>query len=184
MTQLEQFAELLFPHITKTPADYEAQFPARDLPEGARVTRFAPSPTGFLHLGGLFGATVDSLTAKATGGVFMLRIEDTDKKREVEDGVTAIIQGLAAFDVMPDEGVMGADCEKGAYGPYTQSKRAEIYQCFAKSWCGRGWHIRAFAPPRNWMPCANVKRRRVSTRAIITIGQAAASCRLRKHPKR
>jgi len=138
MTQLEQFAELLFPHITKTPADYEAQFPARDLPEGARVTRFAPSPTGFLHLGGLFGATVDSLTAKATGGVFMLRIEDTDKKREVEDGVTAIIQGLAAFDVMPDEGVMGADCEKGAYGPYTQSKRAEIYQCFAKELVRQG----------------------------------------------
>lgn len=138
MTELEQFAELMFPHITKTPADYEAQFPARDLPEGARVTRFAPSPTGFLHLGGLFGATVDSLTAKATGGVFMLRIEDTDKKREVEDGVTAIIQGLAAFDVMPDEGVMGADCEKGAYGPYTQSKRAAIYQCFAKELVRQG----------------------------------------------
>ncbi len=138
MTELEQFAELLFPHITQTPADYEAQFPARDLPEGARVTRFAPSPTGFLHLGGLFGATVDSLTAKATGGVFMLRIEDTDKKREVEDGVTAIIQGLAAFDVMPDEGVMGADCEKGAYGPYTQSKRAVIYQCFAKELVRQG----------------------------------------------
>lgn len=147
MTQTEKLAEILFPHITKTPEDYEQQFPPRELPEGARVTRFAPSPTGFLHLGGLFGATVDSLTAHATGGVFMLRIEDTDKKREVEDGVTAILTGLSAFDVMPDEGVMGRDVEKGAYGPYTQSKRADIYQCFAKELVRQGKAYPCFCTP-------------------------------------
>ena len=147
MTELEKLAELLFPHITKTPEDYERQFPPRDLPEGARVTRFAPSPTGFLHLGGLFGATVDSLTAHATGGIFMLRIEDTDKKREVEDGVSAILTGLSAFGVTPDEGVTGKDEETGAYGPYVQSKRADIYQCFAKELVKKGMAYPCFCTP-------------------------------------
>lgn len=132
MTESEKLAELLFSDITKTVDDYEKIYPERNLKEGARVTRFAPSPTGFLHLGGLFGAAADKLTAIATGGIFMLRIEDTDKKREVEDGVTGIVSGLEAFSITPDEGVVGYNQEKGSYGPYTQSKRKEIYQCFAK----------------------------------------------------
>jgi len=125
-------AALLFPHIDKTPEDYLAAYPARDLPQGARVTRFAPSPTGFLHIGGLFSALASALTARQTGGVFILRIEDTDKKREIEDGVTGIIEGLRAFGVRPDEGVTGLLTEEGAYGPYTQSKRRDIYQSFVK----------------------------------------------------
>ncbi len=132
MTDNKKLAELLFSNITKTPEDYEAMYPERDLPEGARVTRFAPSPTGYLHIGGLFAALIAKLTADTTNGVFFLRIEDTDKKREVEDGISHIVNGLHGFGIDPDEGIMGMDSESGAYGPYQQSKRKEIYQTYAK----------------------------------------------------
>jgi len=138
LTDNEKLAELLFPDITLTPQQYEERYPARNLPDGARVTRFAPSPTGFLHIGGLFAAMTARLTAKATGGVFFLRIEDTDKKREITDGVTEIVKGLSAFGITPDEGITGFDVENGAYGPYQQSKRREIYQCFAKELVRKG----------------------------------------------
>ena len=139
MTDYEKLAELLFPNITKTPEDYEAIYPERGLSEGARVSRFAPSPTGFLHLGGLFASMVSNLTTKATDdGVFFLRIEDTDKKREIDDGVSAIITGLADFGIVPDEGVMGFQKESGEYGPYTQSHRKDIYQAIAKSLVQKG----------------------------------------------
>ena len=124
----KKLAQLLFPGIDKTPEYYESLYPPRNLPEGARVTRFAPSPTGYLHIGGLFGALVDVLTAKVSGGIAYLRIEDTDKKREIDDGVSGITDGLKAFGVEFDEGVTGFGTEKGAYGPYTQSQRVEIYQ--------------------------------------------------------
>lgn len=133
-----ELAELLFPHIDKTPEYYEEMYPARELPEGARVTRFAPSPTGYLHIGGLFGALVDVLTAKVSGGISYLRIEDTDKKREIDDGVSAITNGMKAFGVEFDEGITGFGTEKGNYGPYTQSRRAEIYQTVAKSLVEKG----------------------------------------------
>lgn len=128
----EALGELLFPRITKTPDYFEEKYPPRQLKEGARVTRFAPSPTGYLHIGGLFGALTDVMTAKATGGVSYLRIEDTDKKREIDDGVSAIINGFEAFGVGFDEGVTGFGTESGDYGPYTQSQRVEIYQTVAK----------------------------------------------------
>ena len=134
MSNYEKLAELLFPDITKTPEDYEKIYPERGLSEGARVSRFAPSPTGFLHLGGLFASMVARLTTRATDdGVFILRIEDTDKKREIEDGVSAIIQGLTDFGMEPDEGVIGFNSERGDYGPYQQSHRKEVYQTIAKS---------------------------------------------------
>ncbi len=132
LTDNERLAELLFGNIDKTTEYFEEKYPQRNLKEGARVTRFAPSPTGYLHMGGLFGALTDILTAKASGGVSMLRIEDTDKKREVGDGVDAIIDGFSAFDLVFDEGVTGKDSQTGDYGPYTQSKRVEIYQTVAK----------------------------------------------------
>ena len=133
-----KLAELLFPNVTETIEDLEKKYPERDLKEGARVTRFAPSPTGYLHIGGLFGALVDVLTAKATGGVAYLRVEDTDKKREIEDGVSAIINGFDSFGIDFDEGVTGFNTEKGAYGPYTQSHRAEIYHIVAKELVQKG----------------------------------------------
>ncbi len=144
MTNNEKLAQLLFPNITKTPEDYEAIYPPRNLPEGARVTRFAPSPTGYLHMGGFFGALVDILTAQTTGGVSFLRIEDTDKKREVDDGVSAIIKGFEYFGVEFTEGVTGFGTEKGDYGPYTQSQRAEIYQTIAKSLVAKGYAYPCF----------------------------------------
>ncbi len=144
MTNNEKLAQLLYPNITKTPEDYEAIFPPRNLPEGARVTRFAPSPTGYLHMGGFFGALVDIFTAHSTGGVACLRIEDTDKKREVEDGVSAIVNGFKYFGVEFDEGVTGFGTEKGDYGPYTQSQRVEIYQTIAKSLVAKGYAYPCF----------------------------------------
>ena len=138
MNDNEKLAELLFPQITKSIEDYEELYPARRLKEGARVTRFAPSPTGYLHIGGLFGALVDVLTAKATDGISYLRIEDTDKKREIEDGVSAVINGFKAFGIEFDEGVCGYGEEKGDYGPYTQSKRVEIYHTVAKELVRQG----------------------------------------------
>ena len=132
MTDYQQLAALLFPDVTETVDDLERRFPPRELKEGARVTRFAPSPTGFLHIGGLFSALISKLNAVTTNGVFLLRIEDTDKKREIEDGVSEIIKGLRAFGVDMDEGVTGFGQETGDYGPYQQSRRAAIYHVVAK----------------------------------------------------
>ncbi len=132
MTQNEKMAELLLPDINKTPDYYENLYPARNLPEGARVVRVAPSPTGYLHLGTLFAALVNRITATSTGGVFFTRIEDTDKKREIEGGIENIIDGLNRFGIAIDEGFISGTDEKGDYGPYQQSHRAEIYQTFVK----------------------------------------------------
>ncbi len=132
----DRLAELLFPHIKKLPEDIEARYPARQLPEGAKVTRFAPSPTGFVHFGGLFPSTVGERLAHQSGGVFYLRIEDTDAKREVEGAAEGLIKTLAKYGINFDEGAIldknGNISDKGAYGPYKQSLRGEIYQTYAK----------------------------------------------------
>jgi glutamyl-tRNA synthetase len=135
-----ELAELLFPHIHKTPDDIYRQYPARNLPEGAKVTRFAPSPTGFVHIGSLMTTLVDKLVAQQSGGVYFLRIEDTDKKREQDRSVEQIVQNLNNFGLTPDEGVVQIDpiTEIGAYGPYTQSERIEIYETFAKYLVAQG----------------------------------------------
>ena len=131
-----RLADLLFPHISTTPADIEARYPARTLPEGAKVTRFAPSPTGFVHFGGLFPSTVGERLAHQSGGVFYLRIEDTDAKREVAGAAEGLIKTLAKYGINFDEGAIldenGKIADKGNYGPYKQSMRAEIYQTYAK----------------------------------------------------
>lgn len=132
-----KLAELLFPHITKTPADYEAMYPQRDLPEGAKVTRLGPSPTGFIHLGNLYGAFVDERLAHQSGGKFYLRIEDTDDKRFVEGAVEIIINSLRFFGINFDEGAT-MEGDIGEYGDYTQSHRGAIYQCFAKKLVAEG----------------------------------------------
>lgn len=131
-------AELLFADIKKTPEDYESKYPARNLKEGAKVTRFAPSPTGFLHVGSLFAAFVSQRAAKATDGVFYLRVEDTDKKREVENGVTGIVEGLNDFGIVPDEGMINETESTGAYAPYIQSRRTHIYQAYVKQLVRQG----------------------------------------------
>ena len=132
MGNFKEMAELLFSDITAVPSDYEERYPERNLGEGAIVTRFAPSPTGFLHFGGLFAGFIERTAASVTDGVFYLRIEDTDKKREIENGVELIVKGLNDFGIEIDEGVISKDEEKGEYGPYTQSKRTHIYQAYVK----------------------------------------------------
>ncbi len=132
-----QLAELLFPNVTESPEECEARFPKRQLPEGAKVTRFAPSPTGFLHFGGLFPTTVGERLAHQSGGVFILRIEDTDAKREVEGAAENLINTLSHYGICFDEGAT-AEGDNGDYGPYRQSQRAHLYHVFAKKLVSEG----------------------------------------------
>ena len=132
-----KLAELLFPDITTTPEELETRYPKRDLPEGAMVTRMGPSPTGFIHLGNLYGALTDERLAHRSGGVAFLRIEDTDDKREVEGAVPMLIDALDYFGIRFDEGAT-ADGETGAYGPYWQSERSSIYKTFVKKLVSEG----------------------------------------------
>ena len=132
-----KLADMLFPDVKKSPEEYEAMFPARSLPEGAKVTRLGPSPTGFIHLGNLFGAFADERLGHQSGGIFLLRIEDTDDKRYVEGAVDIIINSLKFFGINFDEGATETG-ETGDYGSYVQSKRGPIYQCFAKKLIAEG----------------------------------------------
>ena len=130
-------ANLIFPDA-KDIEYYEEKYPRRNLPEGAVVTRFAPSPTGYVHIGGLYQALVAHKIAKQTKGVFFLRIEDTDQKREVENAVEGIVNSLQDFGMRPDEGAVSNSEEVGAYGPYMQSQRKDIYQAYAKYLISQG----------------------------------------------
>ncbi len=127
----KELARLLFPDVTLTMEDMEARYPARALPEGACVTRIGPSPTGFVHLGNLYNAIIAERIAHQSGGVFFLRIEDTDNKREVEGAVDIVINAMGYFGVRFDEGAV-SDGDKGDYGPYRQRQRREIYHVYAK----------------------------------------------------
>lgn len=134
----KELADYLFPNITKTVEDYEIMYPERDLKEGQVVTRFAPSPTGFVHIGSLFSSFIARKVAEQTGGVFYLRIEDTDQKRSVENGISDIIRDLKTYNITFDEGMTSETESKGAYGPYIQSERKEIYEAFAKHLIAQG----------------------------------------------
>ena len=138
MNEQARIAQMLFPHIQKTAQQLLEENPSRNLKEGAAVTRFAPSPTGFLHIGGVFTALAAERTAHTTGGRVILRIEDTDKKRQVEGGTALIKEGLQRFGVEFDEGAEADGSDRGDYGPYTQSHRAELYQTFAKDLVEKG----------------------------------------------
>ncbi|MDL2254183.1 glutamate--tRNA ligase [Ruminococcaceae bacterium OttesenSCG-928-I18] len=127
----EKLAGLLFPQVAETVDDLEKQYPTRTLPEGAKVTRMGPSPTGFMHLGNLYGAIADERLAHQSGGVFFLRIEDTDQKREVEGGVKTILSAFREYGLPFDEGAT-EEGESGVYGPYYQRRREEIYHICAK----------------------------------------------------
>ncbi|MBE6975047.1 MAG: glutamate--tRNA ligase, partial [Ruminococcaceae bacterium] len=127
----QALAELLFPHVTDTPADVQARYPHRDLSEGAIVTRMAPSPTGFVHLGNLVMGLTAERMAHQSGGVLFLRVEDTDAKREVPGAVEVLINTLKHYGIQFDEGAV-IDGDNGHYGPYRQRQRASIYHVFAK----------------------------------------------------
>ena len=135
----QKLAELLFPEVVNTPEYYEEKFPYRKLPNKAEVTRMAPSPTGFIHLGNLYSALADERIAHRNGGVFYLRIEDTDEKRKVDGAVETIINVLRYFNIEFDEGAGFDDSDpRNAYGPYFQRQRVEIYHTYAKSLVERG----------------------------------------------
>ncbi|MBO5397431.1 MAG: glutamate--tRNA ligase [Clostridia bacterium] len=141
----KELANLIFPDA-KDVSYYEEKYKARELPEGAIVTRFAPSPTGFVHIGGLYQAEIARKLANQTNGVFFVRIEDTDQKREIEDGANQIIEALKDYDLMPDETIIdGKDI--GEYGPYKQSLRKDIYQAYAKSLIEKGMAYPCFCTP-------------------------------------
>ena len=130
-TERKELAELLFQN-TKNAEEYISKYPKRGLAEGAEVTRFAPSPTGFIHIGNLYVAMISEEAANQTNGVFYVRIEDTDKNREIEKGVETIFSSLKSFDILPIEGKISLTEERGEYGPYMQSERLDIYKSFAK----------------------------------------------------
>ncbi len=182
---LNYLADLLFPNVNTTPEELEEKYPERDLPEGAKVTRFAPSPTGFVHFGGMFPVTVGERLAHQSGGVFYLRIEDTDAKREVEGAAEALIATLAHYGVIFDEGaVSGGD--RGAYGPYRQSERADIYHVYAKKLVrdGRAYPVfstdeelselaaadkKAEIKNTDWEATANARREAMLSRREFTV---------------
>ena len=142
----KDLANLIFPNV-KDISYYEEKYPRRNLKEGAIVTRFAPSPTGFVHIGGLYQSLIAKKVANQTEGVFFLRIEDTDQKREVENGITDIVNSLKDFGLEPDEGMISETEEKGKYGPYKQSERKEIYQAYAKYLIEQGKAYPCFCTP-------------------------------------
>ena len=133
----QALAELLFPNVTETPEEVEARFPHRNLPEGAVVTRMAPSPTGFVHLGNLVQGMISERMAHQSGGVLFLRVEDTDAKREVPGAVEILIDTLKHYSILFDEGATH-DGDAGLYGPYRQRQRAAIYHVFAKKLVSEG----------------------------------------------
>ena len=142
----KDLADLIFPDA-KDISYYEEMYPERNLPEGAVVTRFAPSPTGYVHIGGLYQCVLENVLTKRTNGVLFLRVEDTDQKREIENGVAGIVDSLKNFDIEYDEGLISENDEKGSYGPYKQSLRGEIYQAYAKYLLAQGKAYPCFATP-------------------------------------
>ena len=144
----KDLANLIFPDV-KEISYYEKKYPERDLPEGAIVTRFAPSPTGFVHIGGLYQSLIARKLASQTNGVFFLRVEDTDQKREVENGVKEIVTSLKDFGLEADEGMISDKEGKGNYGPYKQSQRKEIYQAYAKYLIEQGKAYPCFCTPED-----------------------------------
>ena len=145
-TDYKKIADLLFPGVKLTPEDLEKKYPPRNLPDGACVTRFAPSPTGFLHLGGLWSSLIDERLAHQSKGIFYLRLEDTDQKRKVKGAVQGIFNFLNGFHLNLDEGFT-QNGEVGEYGPYVQSKRKEIYEVFAKKLVTEGKAYPCFCTP-------------------------------------
>lgn len=143
----EKLADIMFPDVDKEKEYYLEKYPKRNLKEGARVTRYAPSPTGFQHIGGVFAALINERLASQSEGVFYLRIEDTDQKREVKGAIKDTIATMNNFGMNFTEGMTGEESEVGAYGPYKQSLRREIYKTFAKDLVKKGLAYPCFCTP-------------------------------------
>ena len=171
----KEIIDLVFPDPLPSTEEIEAKYPARQLPEGAKVTRVGPSPTGYLHLGTLSAALIPERIAHQSGGVFFLRIEDTDQKRKVDGAVDIILQAFKDYGLHNDEGPVLGEGEKGAYGPYFQSQRKEIYQAYIKKWLEEDKLIYAFARKKITKKRTNCKAKRIFDRGITELLQNAAS---------
>jgi tRNA synthetases class I (E and Q), catalytic domain len=159
----------LFPPDLPEPAHWEQRYPPRDLPEGAAVTRFAPSPTGFLHIGGVYTAMINADLAKNSGGIYLVRIEDTDQARTVEEAAAQFAAGFAYFDISPTE-----DDLTGKYGPYTQSARQPIYLTYVRELL-RQERRTCVSPARKTSPLmSRGRRRRARCPATTAPGRSGA----------
>lgn len=167
-----RIAELLYPDIVETPEDILNRTPARKLKEGAKVTRLAPSPTGFMHFGTLFPALVNERLAHQSGGVFYLRIEDTDLKREVKGAEDDLINTLSYYDIKFDEGALPDGGDFGEYAPYRQSKRAYIYQVFAKDLVRRGMAYPCFTSADEYEQIKNADVKQILSEKVWTAEDA------------
>jgi glutamyl-tRNA synthetase len=157
----EKLADMIFGNVEHTTQYYIEKYPKRNLKEGARVTRYAPSPTGFQHIGGVFAALINERLASQSGGVFYLRIEDTDQKREVEGAIEDTIATMHNFGMDFSEGMTGEETSKGEYGPYRQSQRAEIYNTFAKDLLIKGLAYPDFCTPEE---LAELRERQIANK--------------------
>ncbi len=131
-------ADLLFSNVKESVDDILKKYPKRQLNEDQLVLRFAPSPTGFVHIGSIYAALINEKLVRQTNGIFIFRAEDTDKEREIANGIEVLVEGIKGFDIKIDEGALSFDKEIGEYGPYIQSKRVEIYKVFAKDLVSKG----------------------------------------------
>lgn len=174
MTDYKKLADLVLPNVSSDLSVWENKYPPRNLPEGAKVTRFAPSPTGLPHLGNVFACIVSMRLAHQSGGVCFLRIEDTDAKRTVKDGVAKIVKMLGEFGIFFDEGPTLDSGEKGDYGSYTQSKRKALYQSCAKWLIEQGLAYPCFAPQRSSTTSVQNKRPPKCPRRVISVSGPAA----------
>ncbi len=177
----KELADIMFPDVVHDVSYYENLYPERNLPEGAVVSRFAPSPTGFVHMGSLLAAFIASKVPKETNGVFYLRIEDTDGKRSVENGVQGIIDDLKNFDIEIDEGVISETEQKGAYGPYIQSERKEIYHTYAKHLVEEGLAYPCFCTQEE---IDNMRKMQALNKERIGIYGSYAKCRFLTNEER
>lgn len=157
----EKLADIIFGNLEHTTEYYVEKYPKRSLKEGARVTRYAPSPTGFQHIGGVFAALINERLASQSEGVFYLRIEDTDQKREVEGAIEDTIATMHNFGMDFSEGMTGEETSKGEYGPYRQSQRAEIYNTFAKDLLIKGLAYPDFCTPEE---LAELRERQIANK--------------------
>ena len=170
----KELADLMFPNVTKTIEDYEKEYPKRDLPEGAVVSRYAPSPTGFVHMGNMLSCFIENKLPQQTKGVFYLRIEDTDQKREVEGGIDNIVNAIKMLGLEYNEGVISTTEQKGKYGPYIQSQRKDIYDTFIKYLIEEGMAYPCFC---NAEELEDIREKQKSAKARIGYYGQYAKCR-------
>ena len=170
----KDLANLIFKDLKITHDELIKKYPKRNLKEGTVVTRYAPSPTGFVHMGNIYAAFIERKIAKQTGGVFYLRIEDTDQKRYVKDGIQRIIKDMKDFNIEFDECPLNEKEEVGNYGPYIQSQRGDIYKVFVKHFIEKGMAYPCFCTEND---LKRMREHQISTKDRLGYYGKYAKCR-------